>query len=107
MTGSRLPAGGLIDRTKPISFTFEGRALTGYAGDSVASALLANEPSGALLESTVLAHLSTLRGLDTELDRLELALIYGAAGVLGTLSIRIGDLRARLSHPSRAAASWS
>ncbi len=43
MTGSRLPAGGLIDRTKPISFTFEGRALTGYAGDSVASALLAND----------------------------------------------------------------
>jgi len=71
------------------------------------SALLANEPSGALLESTALAHLSTLRGLDTELDRLELALIYGAAGVLGTLSIRVGDLRARLSHPSRAAASWS
>lgn len=71
------------------------------------SALLANEPSGAALESSVLGHLSDLRGLDAELDRLELALIYGAAGVLGTLSLRVADLRARLSHPSRAAASWS
>jgi hypothetical protein len=71
------------------------------------SALLANEPAGGLLESKVLGHLSGLRGLDPELDRLELALIYGAAGVLGTLSMRVADLRARLSHPSRAAASWS
>jgi len=71
------------------------------------SALLSNEPAGALLESKVLGHLTGLRGLDSELDRLELALIYGAAGVLGTLSIRVADLRARLSHPSRAAASWS
>jgi len=71
------------------------------------SALLANEPAGGLLESKVLGHLSSLRGLDPELDRLELALIYGAVGVLGTLSLRVADLRARLSHPSRAAASWS
>jgi hypothetical protein len=71
------------------------------------SALLSNEPAGALLDSKVLGHLSGLRGLDPELDRLELALVYGAAGVLGTLSIRVNDLRARLSQPSRAAASWS
>jgi len=71
------------------------------------SALLSNEPAGTLLDSKVLGHLSGLRGLDPELDRLELALVYGAAGVLGTLSIRVNDLRARLSQPSRAAASWS
>jgi len=71
------------------------------------SVLLANEPAGGLLESRVLGHLSSLRGLDLELDRLELALIYGASGVLGTLSLRVADLRARLSHPARAAASWS
>lgn len=71
------------------------------------SALLANEPSSALLESQVLGHLCALRGLDTELDRLELALIYGAVGVLGTLSLRVGDLRSRLSRPARSAASWS
>jgi len=38
----RLPDGGLIDRSRPISFTFNGRPLSGYAGDTVASALLAN-----------------------------------------------------------------
>lgn len=38
----RLPAGGRIDRAKPLRFTFNGRLLTGYAGDTLASALLAN-----------------------------------------------------------------
>lgn len=34
--------GGLIDRTAPISFTFNGKSLGGYQGDTLASALLAN-----------------------------------------------------------------
>lgn len=38
----RLRAGGLIDRQKPLSFTFDGKAMTGYAGDTLASALVAN-----------------------------------------------------------------
>jgi len=38
----RLPGGGAIDRGRPLRFTFDGRALTGYAGDTLASALLAN-----------------------------------------------------------------
>lgn len=38
----RLPKGGLIDRDAPLSFTFDGRAYTGYRGDTLASALLAN-----------------------------------------------------------------
>lgn len=71
------------------------------------AALLAHESSGALLEGQVLAHLNALRGLDFELDRLELNLIYGAAGALGSLSLRVGDLRSRLSRPARAVASWS
>jgi hypothetical protein len=71
------------------------------------SALLAHEPSGVLLESKVLGHLCALRGLDAQLDRLELALIYAAPGVLGSLSLRVADLRARLSRPARNAASWS
>lgn len=69
--------------------------------------LLAHEPSGVLLESRVLTHLCALRGLDMELDRLELNLIYGAAGALGSLSMRVSDLRSRLSRPNRNAASWS
>ncbi|AWN48712.1 sarcosine oxidase subunit alpha [Methylobacterium terrae] len=38
----RLSRGGRIDRTRPVRFTFNGRAIEGFHGDSVASALLAN-----------------------------------------------------------------
>lgn len=43
MTASRLAQGGSVDRTKPISFSFDGMALNGFAGDTLASALLAND----------------------------------------------------------------
>ncbi|WP_420565041.1 sarcosine oxidase subunit alpha family protein [Thalassobaculum sp.] len=39
----RLPTGGEIDRRRPLSFTFDGRSYIGYAGDTLASALLAND----------------------------------------------------------------
>ncbi len=39
---SRNPAGGLIDRTRPLAFTFDGVGYTGFAGDTLASALIAN-----------------------------------------------------------------
>ena len=32
-----------IDRNKPVQFTFDGRSYTGFAGDTLASALLAND----------------------------------------------------------------
>ncbi len=38
----RLPAGGRIDRSSALPFSFDGRALEGHPGDTVASALLAN-----------------------------------------------------------------
>ena len=38
----RLASGGRIDRDRALSFTFDGRALQGFAGDTLASALLAN-----------------------------------------------------------------
>ena len=39
----RLERGGrLIDRALPMEFTFNGKRMTGYAGDTLASALLAN-----------------------------------------------------------------
>ena len=38
----RLPQGGLVDRTKPVAFTFDGRRFVGLAGDTLASALVAN-----------------------------------------------------------------
>ena len=44
MTGQtkRLAYGGRIDRDRPLSFTFNGRRYRGYAGDTLASALIAN-----------------------------------------------------------------
>ncbi|SDF75577.1 sarcosine oxidase subunit alpha family protein [Sulfitobacter delicatus] len=38
----RIAGRGMIDRRKPVSFTFDGRRYSGFAGDTVASALLAN-----------------------------------------------------------------
>lgn len=42
MSGFRLDQGGRIDRSKPVSFSFDGTAYQGFAGDTLASALLAN-----------------------------------------------------------------
>jgi heterotetrameric sarcosine oxidase alpha subunit len=39
---NRLPEGGLIDRNQSLSFCFDGVAYQGYAGDTLASALIAN-----------------------------------------------------------------
>ncbi len=38
----RIDGKGLINRSQPVSFTFDGRRYTGFAGDTLASALLAN-----------------------------------------------------------------
>jgi sarcosine oxidase subunit alpha len=38
----RTDAGGRIDRARPLDFTFDEQPLTGFAGDTLASALLAN-----------------------------------------------------------------
>ena len=42
MTSYRLPTGGLIDRKKPISFSFDGKTYQSFEGDTLASALIAN-----------------------------------------------------------------
>src|SRR6266545_3779349 len=39
---NRLAEGGLINRTKSVRFTFDGKNLKGHPGDTLASALLAN-----------------------------------------------------------------
>ncbi|MER9298918.1 2Fe-2S iron-sulfur cluster-binding protein [Mesorhizobium sp. M0621] len=44
MTASRLSTGGsAIDRSRPIRFSFDGATVHGYAGDTIASALLAGD----------------------------------------------------------------
>ena len=42
MSGYRLEEGGRIDRDRRVGFRWDGRGLAGYAGDTVASALLAS-----------------------------------------------------------------
>ena len=42
MTSWRLKEGGEIDRSRPLRFTFDGLAVEGFAGDTIASALLAS-----------------------------------------------------------------
>ncbi|WP_430911515.1 sarcosine oxidase subunit alpha family protein [Methylobacterium sp. sgz302541] len=38
----RTAKGGLIDRRQPVAFSFDGKSLAGFQGDTLASALLAN-----------------------------------------------------------------
>ena len=40
--GHRLESGGLIDRGRPLRFTFDGQHYSGFEGDTLASALMAN-----------------------------------------------------------------
>ncbi|MEM9708401.1 MAG: 2Fe-2S iron-sulfur cluster-binding protein [Pseudomonadota bacterium] len=42
MSGHRVENFGLIDRSRPLHFTFDGRRYQGFDGDTLASALLAN-----------------------------------------------------------------
>ena len=40
---ARLAKGGLIDRSRPVTFRFDGKSYEGYAGDTLSAALLAND----------------------------------------------------------------
>jgi heterotetrameric sarcosine oxidase alpha subunit len=42
LTSFRLPQGGRIDRSRPLDFTFDGKPMQGFSGDTLASALLAS-----------------------------------------------------------------
>jgi methylglutamate dehydrogenase subunit C len=42
MNSHRLENGGMIDRARPLRFTFDGQAYSGFEGDTMASALMAN-----------------------------------------------------------------
>ena len=42
VTARRLASGGLIDRTRPVRFSFDGKSYGGFTGDTLASALLAS-----------------------------------------------------------------
>jgi sarcosine oxidase subunit alpha len=42
MSGYRLDSGGQVDRSRQLAFRWDARSLSGFAGDTLASALLAN-----------------------------------------------------------------
>ena len=44
MSGSRLASGGCVDRARALRFTFDGRAYTGHAGDTLASMPAMSKP---------------------------------------------------------------
>jgi sarcosine oxidase subunit alpha len=43
MTAYRLSSGGLVNRGRPLSFSFDGKEMKGFDGDTLAAALLAND----------------------------------------------------------------
>ncbi|MDL2405332.1 sarcosine oxidase subunit alpha family protein [Rhizobium calliandrae] len=43
MTAYRLSSGGLVNRSRPLSFKFDGKDMKGMEGDTLAAALLAND----------------------------------------------------------------
>jgi methylglutamate dehydrogenase subunit C len=43
MTGFRLPHAGLLDRKSELNFSFDAKPFSGFAGDTLASALIAND----------------------------------------------------------------
>ena len=44
MTSFRFDAGGLIDRSSLVEFSFDGKTMQGHAGDTLASALSGQRP---------------------------------------------------------------
>ena len=42
MSGRRIQPAGRVDRSRAVHFTFDGKGYSGFAGDTLASALLAN-----------------------------------------------------------------
>ncbi|MFD2057531.1 2Fe-2S iron-sulfur cluster-binding protein [Mesorhizobium calcicola] len=54
----RLASGGLVDRSAPLSFRFDGKTFSGFQGDTLASALIANGDSSCvapLVQNTIAA----------------------------------------------------
>ena len=57
MSAHRLKNGGiLINRSKPVNFTFDGKSYQGFEGDTLASALLANGVTLMAARSNITVH---------------------------------------------------
>lgn len=107
--GWRLPTGGMIDRTRPITFTFDGRSYDAFAGDTVASALLAGgarivgrsfklhrprgivgagfEDAGPLIERSSPRHMSNLQPTTTPVEN---GAIYRSVNAWPSAALDVG-----------------
>lgn len=98
----RLADGGLIDRSRPLSFRFEGRDYTGYAGDTLASALLAN---GVRLVGRSFKY-HRPRGLLAAGAEEPNALIQAGSGGRSSPNLRATEIRLHDGLESRAVNCW-
>jgi sarcosine oxidase subunit alpha len=101
---TRLPApfGTRIDRARPVTFRFEGRPVTGYAGDTIASALAASgqlmlsrsfkyhRPRGAFglagAEANTLVQVGAEPNVQADLRRVSEGMVVTAQNVAGSLA---------------------
>ncbi|WP_290428750.1 2Fe-2S iron-sulfur cluster-binding protein [Defluviimonas salinarum] len=102
MTRLDAPFGSRIDRSRPISFSFEGQRFTGYEGDTIASALAASgqwmlsrsfkyhRPRGAFsmagAEANTLVQVGSEPNLAADLTPLAEGMVVSAQNVNGSLA---------------------
>lgn len=98
----RLRQGGLIDRSQVLRFTFEGRSYTGYAGDTLASALVAN---GVRLVGRSFKY-HRPRGIFGAGAEEPNALIQAGTGARSTPNMRASEIRLYDGLTARAVNCW-
>ncbi len=80
MSARRLPAGGgEIDRTRPLGFTFDGRPVDGFHGDTIASALLAAGVANPQLDVSIVTELPREHSHSAKFKLIESRSVTGAA----------------------------
>ena len=104
MSGYRLPhpAGAWLDRSAPLQFSFNGRAVSGYAGDSVASALIAQ----GIVQVGRSYKLHRPRGILTCGVEEPTGLLDVGLGPTCTPNTRATDIRARAGLVTRTGNAW-
>lgn len=104
MSGYRLaaPLGSQIDRTRPLHFTFNDRSIAGFAGDTVASALLAQGVM--LVGRSVKTHRP--RGIFSCGVEEPSGLLDIGTGAARTPDTRVTDILARGGLVARSANGW-
>src|ERR1035437_3419151 len=104
MSGYRLraPLGGQIDRRRPLHFTFNDRSIAGFAGDTVASALLAQGVM--LVGRSVKMHRP--RGIFSCGVEEPNGLMDIGSGAARTADTRVTDILARDGLVARSANGW-